>query len=89
MTVNVDDPGVAGSMWEGPFEERETDGTHAHPIARAWALWESIKEDWPGTQGAVIANQRAKNMAAAERMRCLGFDYAESLANYEAETVDA
>lgn len=85
VSVNVDDPHDGGAMWEGPFEERESDTREAHPIARALALWESIKDDFPTHTATVIANDRAKNLAAAHRMARMGFDYAESLASYESE----
>lgn len=85
VTVNVDAPHEQGAIFEGPFEERETDERHAHPIARAWALWESIKDDWPGTSAAVLANDRAKNLQAAYRMSSMGFDYDEALNDYESK----
>lgn len=85
VCVDPENPSERGAMWEGPFEERDTDPHHHHPIARAWALWESIREDWPGMQATVIANQRAKNLAAAARMESMGFDYDEALHDYENE----
>lgn len=85
VSVNVNEPHEGGAMWEGPFEERESDQHHAHPIARAWALWESLKDDWPMHTASVIANERAKNLAAAHRMEAMGFDYDAELSKFEAE----
>ena len=85
VTIDIDNPAAAGAMWEGPFEERDTDAHHEHPIARAYALWESIKDDWPTHSATVISNPRAGRLQAAYRMEQLGFDYDEALAKYEAD----
>lgn len=86
VTINLDDPYTNGAMWEGPFLERPDYPPHAHPIARAWALWESIKDDWPEASATVIANDRACDLRAAYRVSAmLGTDYAEALRDVEAE----
>lgn len=79
LTIDLDDPYANGPMWEGPFDEREGDAHHEHPIARAEALWESIKGDWPNMQSRVVANDRAHALATAYRMEQIGFDYNDSL----------
>ena len=84
VMVNVEDPAEKGAMFEGPFEERETDEPHAHPMARAWALWESVKDDWPDWSASVLGNKRAHNMQAAYRISAvLGTDYRAHLAELE------
>lgn len=72
VSINLDtmmDYDGKGSQFAGFVE-----GEHncADPIESAWALWESIKDDFPGRRAAVIANSRAKYLAWKRRIEALG-----------------
>jgi hypothetical protein len=53
------------------FEKFEEDDNHKDPIAWAWALHESIKDDWPDSLWTVVANDRAKFLGWQKRMGAL------------------
>lgn len=81
-------------MWS-VFEETPGDSPERHPIAKAWALWESIKDDFPAHTASVVGNGRAHALSQAYRVSSLlGMDYEtelreamEALAAAESESV--
>jgi hypothetical protein len=87
VSIDLTHPEGKGALWT-VYEEEPDDAPHASPIAKAWALWESVKADWPTMHASVIANDRARNLQAAYRTSALlGTDYATELAQIEADAL--
>lgn len=53
-------------MWE-----RLVEGTVTNPARAAWALRDSVREDWPEHEFAVIKNERAAYLLWRERMQAI------------------
>jgi hypothetical protein len=87
VSIDLANPSERGALWQD-FAEQPDDEPYQHPIAKAWALWESIKDDWPTMHAAVIANDRAARLQAAYRISAmLGGDYETELARLETEAL--
>jgi len=56
-------------MTVGRFED---DGTGLDPRTKAEALWESVKDDWPGWEVAYLLNDAAAELMKQRRMWSLG-----------------
>ncbi len=68
VIIDLESPDKHGAMW-AVFEEAPGDEPREHPIAKARALWESTKYDWPTHTLAIAANSRAENLRSAEAER--------------------
>ena len=66
ISMDLENPGHP--MYEDFVEEDDT----RDPIDRCWRLWESIHEDFPGHEPAVIANPRAEYLRYVREMNMLG-----------------
>ena len=68
VMVHLTDPKRENTMLD-TFEEEEG---KVDPETRAWALWESIQDDWTVYGAAVISNDRAKYLGWQARMDAMG-----------------
>lgn len=61
ISVNLDTHEVTTQFFARADYERD-------PVQSAWDLWRGIKEDWPGCQATVLADDEATEVHAAHRL---------------------
>jgi len=53
------------------FQDRFSEPESANPHAYAYALWNSVKEDFPNHDYSIVINERARYLMAANRVEAL------------------